>query len=131
MLCGICFCLPVSASELHRYGDPIPLGNYVDDLEAMLSRAVARSNWTLSKNESGQYVTGIHYHDYVLKVALPLEDGKVRVQLVSAERPECIKRNCKVDADKVETWLTMMRRNIAYELTLMVRDHALVNMSKS
>ncbi len=35
-------------------------------------------------------------------------------------------KNCQVDIDKVTRWLVRLRRAIAYDLTLTVRDDALL-----
>jgi hypothetical protein len=36
---------PANANQIHEYADPLPMGNYVDDLEAMLARALNRAKW--------------------------------------------------------------------------------------
>ncbi|ABZ77763.1 conserved hypothetical protein [Shewanella halifaxensis HAW-EB4] len=117
--------MPVAASELQLYQDPIPYGSYITDLDSMLTDAVKRNHWVFSKGESGLRTANLDYKTYKIKTELVVKDNSVAVKLISAERPDCGKKSCKVDMDKVEGWLVKLRRSIAYDVTQAVRDDAL------
>ncbi|GIU31046.1 hypothetical protein L2719_03125 [Shewanella schlegeliana] len=125
LLVGYLGAIPVAASELQLYQDPIPYGNYITDLDRMLSDAAKRHHWVFSKEESGLRSANLDYKSYKVKVELVVKDNSVAVKLISAERPDCGKKSCKVDMDRVDGWLVKLRRSIAYDVTKAVRDDAL------
>ncbi|MGZ9899766.1 hypothetical protein [Shewanella gaetbuli] len=112
------------AKTLHIYQDPVPIGNYVDDLEGLLTRASAQNGWTYT-HADGKRLSKIVHKTYHITVEMLVDEQGVAVSFVDASRPDCTKKSCKVDMDKVNGWLVRLRRNIAYELTLLVRDDAL------
>ncbi|WP_299803906.1 hypothetical protein [uncultured Shewanella sp.] len=117
--------MTVTASELHLYQDSIPYGNYVQDLDSMLTDAVKRNHWVFSKDDAGIRYANLDYKTYKIKTELVVSGDTVAVKLISAERPDCGKKSCKVDMDKVEGWLVKLRRSIAFDVTKAVRDDAL------
>ncbi|GIU29240.1 hypothetical protein [Shewanella sp. MBTL60-007] len=117
--------MTVTASELKLYQDPIPYGTYITDIDSMLTDAVKRNHWVFSKDESGIRYANLDYKTYKITTELMVKDNSVAVKLISAERPDCGKKSCKVDMGKVDGWLVKLRRSIAYDITLAVRDDAL------
>lgn len=117
--------MPVVASELQLYQDPIPYGTYIKDLDSLLADAVKRNHWVFSKDESGIRYANLDYKTYKINTELMVKDNSVAVKLISAARPDCGKKSCKVDMDKVDGWLVKLRRSIAYDVTKAVRDDAL------
>ncbi|MGS0728176.1 hypothetical protein ACVBKF_18410, partial [Shewanella sp. 0m-11] len=117
------------ASELQLYQDPIPYGSYVKDLDSMLTDAVKRNHWVFSKNEAGLRYANLDYKSYKIKTELVVNSNTVAVKLISAERPDCGKKSCKVDMGRVDGWLVKLRRSIAYDVTQAVRDDALKHRS--
>ncbi|MGS0682666.1 hypothetical protein ACVBIL_16125 [Shewanella sp. 125m-7] len=117
--------LPVAASELQLYQDPIPYGSYVKDLDSMLTDALKRNHWVFSKDEAGLRYANLNYKTYIIQAELLVKDNSVAVKLISAERPGCAKNSCKVNMGKVDGWLVKLRRSIAYDVTQAVRDDAL------
>ncbi|MGS0690159.1 hypothetical protein [Shewanella sp. 0m-4] len=129
LLVGACGLMPVAASELQLYQDPIPYGSYVKDLDSMLTDAVKRNHWVFSKNEAGLRYANLDYKSYKIKTELVVNSNTVAVKLISAERPDCGKKSCKVDMGRVDGWLVKLRRSIAYDVTQAVRDDALKHRS--
>ncbi|MGS0676693.1 hypothetical protein [Shewanella sp. 125m-1] len=129
LLVGACGLMPVAASELQLYQDPIPYGSYVKDLDSMLTDAVKRNHWVFRKNEAGLRYANLDYKSYKIKTELVVNSNTVAVKLISAERPDCGKKSCKVDMGRVDGWLVKLRRSIAYDVTQAVRDDALKHRS--
>ena len=118
-------CMPASATELQYYQDPIPYGNYVKDLDSTLTKAVERNHWLYSKDEAGTRYADLDYKSYKIKVQLVIKGDSVALKLLDAQRPDCGKKRCQVDMDKVEGWIVKLRRNIAFDITKLVRDDAI------
>ncbi|NMH66098.1 hypothetical protein [Shewanella salipaludis] len=125
LIFGALFTVQAMATELHPYQDPIPLNGYVSDIDALLSRSLQRNQWTFSKDEAGHYFASITHKSYEITSQIVADKDTLQVKLLSATRVECSDKHCSVDEDKVEGWLTKLRRSIAYDLTLVVRDAAL------
>ena len=117
--------MPSYANELQYYQDAIPYGSYVKELDSTLSKAVERNHWLYSKDEGGIRYANLDYKTYIIKVELVIENDSVAIKLLDAQRPDCGKRSCKVDMDKVEGWIVKLRRNIAFDITKLVRDDAI------
>ncbi|MCE9686883.1 hypothetical protein LZP73_11835 [Shewanella sp. AS16] len=125
LIFGTLFTVQAMATELHLYQDPIPLNGYVSDIDALLSRSLQRNQWTFSKDEAGHYFANITHKGYEIKSQIVADKDTLQVKLLSATRVECNDRDCSVKEEEVEGWLTKLRRSIAYDLTMVVRDAAL------
>ncbi|GIU18401.1 MULTISPECIES: hypothetical protein [unclassified Shewanella] len=117
--------MPIAASELQLYQDPIPYGSYVENIDNLLTDTVKRHHWVFSKDELGVRYADLDYKTYKLRTELVINNNSVAVKLISAERPDCGKKSCKVNMSKVDGWLVNLRRSIAYGVTKAVRDDAL------
>ncbi|MCG9740204.1 hypothetical protein L1D32_18810 [Shewanella insulae] len=126
MLIGLSLAAPLQAEGLHIYQDPIPLGSYVTDYDDMLDKAVARHHWRFER-EGDKRFARLSYKTYEINVELVKSDKGIAVTLLDARREGCTKK-CDVDMRKVTGWLVKLRRAIAYDLTLAVRDDALRRM---
>ncbi|WP_394204653.1 hypothetical protein [Shewanella waksmanii] len=114
----------IKADELHIYQDPVPVGDYVKDEAAMLTKALARTGWVYDQQGKQQFAR-LNYKGYQVNVELVHQPAGISLKLLDASRPDCGKKRCEADMDKVTGWLVKLRRNIAYELTLLVRDDAI------
>ncbi|QDF74501.1 MULTISPECIES: hypothetical protein [Shewanella] len=123
MLLTLSLISPLQAEGLHIYQDPIPLGSYVSDYDDMLDKAVARNHWVFERQADKRFAR-LNYKTYLINVELVESDKGIAVTLLDAKREGCTK-SCDVDMKKVTGWLVKLRRAIAYELTLLVRDDAL------
>ena len=126
ILIGLSLVSRVQTQGLHIYQDPIPLGSYVSDYDGMLDKAVARNHWVFER-EGDKRFARLNYKTYLINVELVESDKGIAVTLLDAKREGCTK-NCDVDMRKVDGWLVKLRRAIAYDLTLAVRDDALRRM---
>ncbi len=123
MIIGLSLVAPLQAQGLHLYQDPIPLGSYVTDYDDMLDKAVSRNHWRFER-EGDKRFARLSYKTYEINVELVESDKGIAITLIDAKREGCTK-NCDVDMGKVSGWLVKLRRTIAYDLTLAVRDDAL------
>ena len=114
--------LPSVGYEIDVYRNPIPFQHYVDNLDFLLQNATGSYGWRLSKEESGRYFATILHRGYDMKTELVVRDNSVRVELVSASRADC--DSCKVEEEEIVGWLIKLRRSIAYDVTLAVRENA-------
>lgn len=113
---------PVTAEPVHPYADPIPLGNYVDDVGALLGGAFERTPWTLIKENDALYLGKLSYKGFDIQARFAILDNMLLFTLDSVTETDC-GSNCKDLGEKrVLNWLVSLRRNITYELTVLVRD---------
>ncbi len=126
ILLALSFISPLQAKELHIYQDPIPLGNYVTDYDAMLTEALSRVHWRFERVGDKRFAW-LNYKAYEIKVELVENDKGISIVLLDSKRDESCIKKCKVDMEQVTAWLVRLRRTIAYDLTLIVRDDALRN----
>ncbi|MCE9679033.1 hypothetical protein LZP69_07555 [Shewanella sp. AS1] len=124
MLLALIFVSPLQVKALHIYQDPIPVGDYVADLDNMLDKAVARNHWFFERQGDKRFAR-LDYKGYKINVALLETPEGIAVSLIDANRDGCGKSQCEVDMNRVTGWLVKLRRTIAYDLTLAVRDDAL------
>ena len=113
------------AEAIHSYQDSVPFKGYVKDIEPLLDKSIKRNQWQLSKDDSGSYFADLNNKGYQVRAKLVVKDETVAIELISAQRPNCTKRNCKVDEETVDSWLVRLRKQIALDVTKVVRDDAL------
>lgn len=113
---------PVTAEPVHPYADPIPLGDYVDDVGAMLAGAFQRTPWTLVKENDALYLGKISNKGFDVQVRISIHDNVLTFTLDSVTETGCSGECKDLGEKRVLKWLVSLRRNIAYQLTLLVRD---------
>ena len=114
--------VPVIASPLHPYSEPITLGDQSLDIGAALEAAIEKTHWTLAKESDELYIANLSYKGYEVQVRISVVDNVLTVTLDSVTETGC-GDNCKDLGDKkVLNWIVSMRRSITHELTLRVRD---------
>ncbi len=112
----------VAAEPVHPYADPLPLGDYVDDVGAMLAGAFERTPWTLVKENDALYLGKISNKGFDVQVRISILDNVLTFTLDSVTETGCSGECKDLGEKRVLNWLVSLRRNIAYELTLLVRD---------
>jgi hypothetical protein len=116
------FAVPVTAKPVHPYTDPIALGDHAIDMGAALEAALDETPWTVAKESDELYLGNLSYKGFDVQVRISVVNNVLAVTLDSVTETGC-GDNCKdLGEKKVLNWLASMRRNIAYELTLRVRD---------
>lgn len=99
--------MPINASELHIYQDPIPLADYVKDEPALFTKALARTGWTYDQVNDQQFAR-LSYKTYQINVELIRNDAGVALKLVDASRPDCGKKVVKLTQIKsLAGWLSL------------------------
>ena len=114
----------LQANTLHLYQDPVLLGDYVKDQDEMLTKALKRHGWVYLI-EGNRRFANLSHKTYEINAELVIKDAEVTIKFIDAARPECTEKRCDLDMDKVNGWLVKLRRSIAYDLTLLVRDDAI------
>ena len=114
---------PVNAEPVHPYADPIALGDYVDDVGALLVRAFERTSWTLVKENDALYLGKISYKGFDIQVRIAILDNVLTFTLDSVTETGCSGECNDLGEKRVLNWLITLRRNITYEMTLQVRDN--------
>ena len=125
LIIGLSSMAVFDAQAIHSYQDPVPFKGYVKDIGPLLERVMKRNHWQLSKDDSGSYFADLNYKDYQVKAKILVQDETLAIELISAQRPNCTKRSCKVDEDTVDDWLVRLRKQIGLDITKAVRDDAL------
>lgn len=111
------------AGEIHPYKQPVPLGSYVDDVDALLQRAFAHDNWTLKPQPDGTTFLGeISFKGFEIQVVVSTNEQELSLVLDSVYATECVSACRNLGDQPVMRWLANLRRTIAYELTFLVRD---------
>ena len=114
---------PANANQIHEYADPLPMGNYVDDLEAMLERALNRAKWQrVEPSDAGVIRAFISYRNLDMTVQIVVENQALRLNLESVFATDCVGDCPDLGAEPAVLMLVRLRRTIAYELTGLVRD---------
>ena len=112
-----------NANEIHEYADPLPMANYVDDVDAMLEQALNRAKWQrVEDSDSGVIRAFISYRDLDMTVQIVVENQSMRLILESVRATDCVKNCPDLGAEPAIQMLLRLRRTIAYEVTLLVRD---------
>ena len=114
--------IPVTAEPLHPYADPIGLGDQADDVSAILAAAFEPTPWMLAKENDALYLGKLSYKEVDVQVQISVVDNVLTMTLDSVTETGC-GGDCKDLGEKPALrWLVSLRRDIAHELTLRVRD---------
>jgi hypothetical protein len=106
------------AIEFNSYKDPLPLGNYVEDIDGLLERAFQYDGWSLSsKPDENTYIGFISYRGYDVSVRISVIDQRIHMTLDSVYATGCGEACENLDEKPVIQWLVILRRAIALELT--------------
>ncbi|HCD13441.1 hypothetical protein [Shewanella sp.] len=123
LLLNLLWLNPASAEteyQLQRWQNPVPTGGYVQDIPAMLQRAVTRDSWELETAADGTWLARLNnYKGYTVEVEVARQAQELQLNLLSSR---C---DCKMDQAKIDSWLIRLRRNIALEVTKAARDESL------
>jgi len=113
-----------AGAELTPYSDPLPLGDYVQDVNGLLERAFNYDSWQLRTHpDENTYIAFISHREIDVTVHVLVQDQVLTLNLESAFQTGCASP-CNDLGDKrpVSGWLVNLRRSIALELTTLVRD---------
>ena len=114
--------VPVTAKPVHPYAEPISLGDRTVDVGAMLAAAFKTTQWTLVEESDAIYLGKLSYKGTDVRVRISVVDNVLTLTLDSVTATGC-GDNCKDLGEKAALrWIVSLRRSIAYELTLRVRD---------
>jgi hypothetical protein len=120
---------PVAAEPVEPYSDPLPIGDYVEDVHGLLERAFGYSQWRLTPWATEDTFTGFLSHKgFDITVRIDVRDQAVWVSLESVHETGCSSDCRDLGEEKVLGWLVSLRRVIAYELTLLIRQRLLDQM---
>ena len=124
VLLAFLFASSAVAGEIRPYTDPLPLGEYVDDVDALLTRAYNYDGWRPKERiDENTYVAFISYKGYDITVRISHDNNALTLSLDSVYLTDC-GQNCRNMGDsQVIQWLVNLRRTIAYEVTLAARDY--------
>ena len=120
----------VTANEITPYSDPLPIGDYIDDVNELLESAFKHDNWTLTPGADLNSFSGfISYRGFDITVGIVLQDRRLFMKLESVHATDCTS-DCEDLGEKpVIQWLVNLRRTIAYELTFAVNEKLLSEIS--
>jgi hypothetical protein len=113
---------PAAAEPVNPYADPIPLGDHVDDVGAMLAAAFEGTPWTLVRENDALYLGKLSNKGVDVQVRISILDNVLTFTLDSVTETGCSGECKDLGEKRVLNWLISLRRKIAYELTLLVRD---------
>ena len=114
--------IPVTAKPIHPYAEPIALGDQGVDISAMLVAAFERTPWTLAKENDALYLGKLSSKGVDVQVRISVVDNVLTLTLDSVTEAGC-GSDCEDLGEKAALrWLVSLRRDIAHELTLRVRD---------
>lgn len=109
---------PLFAQTL-TYTDPLPFGDQLTNKDQLVQKGISRNGWTYEKVSDQLYLATINHKGYRIKAELAVVGDEAKLKLVDAS---C---DCKFKQENVDGWMVKLRRAIAYEITLNVRDDAM------
>lgn len=113
-----------SAEPIAPYSDPLPIGDYVDDVHGLLERGFSHGPWRLTPQTIENTYTGfLSYKGFDITIGIDARDQAISLSLESVYETGCTGSCRDLGEERVVGWLVSLRRAIAYELTLSVRQH--------
>jgi hypothetical protein len=112
----------INAEPVHPYADPLPFGDHVDDVDAMLERAFNRAKWTLVKESDADYSGELSHRGFDIRVQIAVREKALILTLDSVTLSSCTSQCRDLGEKPVLAWLLSLRRNLSYVLTSLVRD---------
>jgi hypothetical protein len=123
LLVATLFAAPSYAGEIRPYTDPLPLGNYVDDVDDLLARAYSYDGWRDNgRTDDGARLAFISYKGFDITVRIDVEDDNLSMGLVSVFETGCGDNCTHLGEKDVIQWIVNLRRTIAFVFTQDVRD---------
>ena len=113
-----------AAYESESYADPLPLGDYVEDVQGLIERSFRRHGWQLQpQSVDTTYIGFISHKGFDITIAIHAQDQALSLTLQSVHETGCSGDCPDLGEERVIGWLVNLRRTIAYELTLMIQQH--------
>ena len=111
-------------TEVHPYKDPLPLFDYVDDIEPILQRSFALHGWKYEAPGDGKTYKGSQsLKGFEIFLILTVRDKQLVVDVEKAYMTDCTGNCADLRREEhVERWVGNLRRTIAIEVTTLVRD---------
>ena len=123
LLLATLFAAPSLAGEVRPYTDPLPLGDYVDDVDDLLERAYRYDGWRDDgRTDDGTRLAFISYKGFDITVRFEVEDSNLSMRLVSVFATGCGDNCTHLGEKDVIQWIVNLRRAVAFVLTQDVRD---------
>jgi len=123
LLVATLFAAPSFAGEVRPYTDPLPLGDYVDDVDDLLERAYRFDGWRDDgQADDGARLAFISHKGFDITVGIDVEDNNLSMHLVSVFATGCGDNCTDLGEEDVIQWVVNLRRTIAFVLTRDVRD---------
>ncbi len=118
-----------AAEPIEPYSDPLLFGDYVDDVRGLLERAFHYDRWQLTPQPTEDTYTGfLSYKGFDITVRIDARDQAFSLSLESVYESGCSSACRDLGEGPVVQWLVNLRRTIAFELTILIRQHLLDQM---
>ncbi len=115
----------VQADDIHPYSEPLPVPDYVTDIDTIIASAFERYGWSFEPQGDGATFKGnLSYKGYEVATTVTVQDRLVTIVADSAHETGC-SSNCDDlrMGPHVLRWITNIRRTIALDITHRVKDH--------
>lgn len=111
-------------AEVHPYNDPLPLFDYVDDIEPILQRSFALHGWKYEPQGDGETYKGSQsLKGFEIFLILTVRDKQLILDVEKAYMTDCASNCADLRREEhVERWAGNLRRTIAIEVTNLVRE---------
>lgn len=111
-----------SAYEAGDYAKPVYTGQYVSDIQSLYRKALTEKTWQYELTEDGRHLGSISHRKMQAQVELIRTDNGIQIELISSSSGKSCKEDCSQNGTLLR-WLSYLRQQIAYEVTLLAVDY--------